>query len=293
MTDEQTTFDSEFEDVEIPQDTSKSDEDERRSGGRNGGVLVKLTSKAVSTDPVLAELRATGGETVSYPSRAAAEDALVTNEQVRLQSAGKNADKYDYYLSWKRPDETNPADRGPPEEGWVFQARANEVGALAEALFTSVGRRPAPIVHYACRDLGVEKGALRFWQGTSLDQFQTVADQQDPSWQPDAVFAVYDEAEWQAIESNFREQAYMSGHEEQMPGDALWREREDRALRRVYALEVKHDDASFGRGQRQAMNEILSLNDERVVPLLARVRLDELPQHYHVRIRTGPFDSGV
>jgi hypothetical protein len=41
------------------------------------------------------------------------------------------------------------------------------------------------------------------------------------------------------------------------------------------------------------MNEILELDDERVVPLLARVRLDELPQHYNVRIRTGLFGFEV
>jgi hypothetical protein len=286
MDDEQSTLE---DNRGTPAGSATNSPEEREGSSR---VLVKLTAKAVKTDPVLAERKATGGETAGFPSRAAAEEALVTNEQVALQSADANPDKYDYYLAWTRPSETAPEDRGPPEDGWRFQARGNEVGRVAETLLTGVGRRPTPIVQYACQDLGVERSALNFWQGDSLDQFQTLTIETEHSWQPDSVFAVYDIDEWKAAS-----EAVDAGWESDGGGieeyrAAVWRAREKRALQRIYPLEVKHDSASFGRHQREAMHALAESDDDRVVPLLARVTLDELPQHYNVRLRAGPFTDG-
>lgn len=145
------------------------------------------------------------------------------------------------------------------------------------------GPTTPPIVTFACRDLGTEADDLRFWQDDSLEQFQTLDDVGDYSWIPDAVFGVYDKTAGETIKSERRDS------DTRKTRDDWWREREERALRRVYPVEVKHDDASFGRDQCQAMNSLTALNDERVVPLLVRVTLDDLPQHYDVQIRTGPF----
>lgn len=271
--------------------------DEERSmqppdGGDDGDViLVKLTSKAVQTDSALAEMRAKRGKTASYLSLVAAKNELVTNEEVKLQSADANSDEYDYYLVWARPPEAAPDERGLPEDGWQFQARGNEVGQAAEALLTAVGKSPTPIVQYACRDLGVERAALRFCQRKSLAQFQTITAETDYSWQPDGVFAVYDADEWEADTDDMETDPEADDAVGVFSREAVWRRRDERALCRVYPIEVKHDDASFGRTQRPAMNELTENDDDRVIPLLVRIKLDKLPRHYDVRIRSGPFDD--
>lgn len=259
------------------------------SGDTDDAVVVKLTSKAVQTDSALAELKARGGETASYPSRMAAEEELVTNEEVRLQSADANSDKYDYYLVRTRPPEVAPDDRGSPEDGWQFQARGNEVGQVAEALLTAVSRHPTPIVQYACRDLDVERSALRFRQRESLAQFQTITAATGHSWQPDGVFAVYESDEWESTTDGMETDRKADGTVDALQREEVSRRREERALCRVYPLEVKHDSAKFGRTQRPAMHALAENDDDRVVPLLVRVTLDELPQHYGIRIRSGPF----
>jgi hypothetical protein len=37
------------------------------------------------------------------------------------------------------------------------------------------------------------------------------------------------------------------------------------------------------------MHALAESDDDRIVPLLARITLNELPQHYNVRLRSGPF----
>ncbi|WP_276259715.1 hypothetical protein [Haloglomus litoreum] len=292
MTDDQRTLDSSFESANSNDDSTETASSGAAEGDRvtdRNRVLVKLTREAAKTDAELLEKRTTSSGSFSYPSVAAAEAALITNEEVKLQSAAANEDRYDYYVVRTRPPEPAPAERGAPADGWSVQARGNEVGALAQALIAGVGRRPTPIVHYTCRDLGVENEALQFRKGTSLDQFTPIETPSNHSWVPDAVFAVYDRTEWNSIESERRDTGQAGADEHRLSPDELSHEREERALRRVYPIEVKHDNASFGRSQRQAMNALTALDDERVVPLLIRVTLDDLPQHYDVRIRPGPF----
>lgn len=284
MTGEQRTLDDRYETSSKGTFTQPSDDDDT-----GDAVLVKLTLKAVQTDPALAELKAKGGETASYASRVAARKELVTNEEVRLQSAEADSTKYDYYLVRPRPPEVAPDDRGSPEDGWQFQARGNEVGQAAEALLTAVGRRPTPVVQYACRDLDVERSELRFQQRKSLAKFQTVTAKTGHSWQPDGVFAVYESDEWESATDDTETDWEAEGPVDVSQRKEVLRRREERALCRVYPLEVKHDSAKFGRAQRPAMHALAENDDDRVVPLLVRVTLDELPQHYSVRIRSGPF----
>jgi hypothetical protein len=292
MTDDQRTLDSSFENASSSEDsteTASTDGTEDDGTTPRERVLVKLTRKAAKTAPELLEKRTTSSGSFSYPSAAEAEAALATNEEVKLQSAAANDDRFDYYVIRTRSPETDPTDRAPPADGWTFQARGNEVGALAQALITGVGRGPAPIVHYACQDLDVEKEDLQFRDGTSLDQFESIEQPDDHSWVPDAVFTVYDRTESGGTESERRDTGHARAAEPQISSDDRSHERDERTLRRVYPVEVKHDSASFGRSQRQTMNELTALDDERVVPLLVRVTLDDLPQHYDVRIRAGPF----
>jgi hypothetical protein len=293
MTDDQRTLDSSFGDGSDGDDArnASNPSSEQNRGSSREGVLVKLTRKAAKTDPELLEKRTTSSGAFSYPSVDVAEAELVTNEEVKLQSATANQDRFDYYLVRTRPPEAKASERGTPENGWTFQARGNEVGALAQALIAGVGRRPAPIVTYACRDLESERDDLRFWQEDSLEQFQTLGNVGNHSWIPDAVFAVYDETEWQSVESERRDTDRTNNPGNRRAQGEWRREREEQSLRRIYPIEVKHGDASFGRAQRQAMNSLTTLDDERVVPLLVRVTLDTLPHHYDVRVRTGPFGN--
>ncbi|WP_254832750.1 hypothetical protein [Haloglomus salinum] len=296
MTDDQRTLDSSFgsaSDSDGTTGTTSGDAADGDGSTPRERVLVKLTRKAAKTDPELLEKRTTSSGSFSYPSVAEAEATLVTNDEVKLQSAAANDDRFDYYVVRTRPAESSPSEREPPEEGWTFQARGNEVGALAQALLTGVGRRPAPVVHYACQDLGVEDEHLRFRQGNSLDRFASIERPKDHSWVPDAVFAVYDRTESGGTEPERQGERDTRAAEHQMSSGDRSHERDEPALRRVYPIEVKHGSASFGRSQRQAMNELTALDDERVVPLLIRVTLDDLPQNYDVRIQAGPFGDST
>jgi hypothetical protein len=265
-------------------------------------IRVEIKRSAAEVDSSLSEPIATGNARQRFPSKEAAEDALARHPEVRLLSAKQNDDWPDFYVARGRPAKTAPEDRGPAPEGWEFQARGNEVGVLAEVLFTGVGRRPDPIVTYAVRDLDRPKKDLRFQQADQLSHFATLSeaarentqalpDSDVVTWKPDAVFAVYDEPAIREFQDETGSHFWPGGSLSR-PRSECRAEAEEQTLLRVYAVEIKHDSASFGRDQRAAMNALAEDGDDRLVPLLARVTIEDLPQNYTVRMRKGPFDNG-
>jgi hypothetical protein len=265
-------------------------------------IRVEIKHSAAEVDSSLSEPIATGNARQRFPSVEVAREELATHPEVQIASAEHNPDWPDYYVVKGRPPKPEPGERGPAAAGWEFQARGNEVGEVAETLLTGVGRRPDPIVAYAVRDLGQPEDGLRFQQADHLSHFATLPEVADENtrwtpgedsvvWKPDGVFAVYDTPAIREYQDE------TGGHF--WPGGTLTRDRperrteaEERTLLRVYAVEIKHDSASFGRDQRAAMNALAEADDDRLVPLLARVTIEDLPQNYGVRIREGPFGDG-
>jgi hypothetical protein len=268
----------------------------------DSSIRVEIKHSAAEADSSLSEPIATGNAKQRYPSKAAAEESLAGHPEVGLLSAKANDDWPDFYVVRVRPPKPDPESRGPAAAGWEFQARGNEVGKLAEALFTGVGRRPDPIVTYAVRDLGRPTDELVFQQAGRLSYYatlpeiarkvtQTQPEDDTPTCTVDAVFGVYDKAAVREYQDDEGSHFWPSSSL-----DRPHRERnvevEERSLLRVYPVEVKHDSASFGRGQRAGMNALAEADDDRLVPLLARVTIEDLPQNYGVRIREGPFGAG-
>lgn len=268
----------------------------------DSSIRVEIKHSAAEVDSSLSEPIATGNAKQRFPSKVAAKEALAGHPEVGLLSAEANDDWPDFYVVKVRPPKPDPEDRGPSTEGWEFQARGNEVGVLAETLFTGVGRRPDPIVTYAVRDLGQPKDELVFQQAGQLSYFptlpqvatevtQTRPGQDVPTCTVDAVFAVYDKAALREYQDE-EDSRFWPYSSLDRPRPERSAEVEEQTLLRVYAVEVKHDSASFGRDQRAGMNALADAGDARLVPLLARVTIEELPQNYGVRIREGPFGGG-
>lgn len=121
---------------------------DQRGAERTGPILVVCWSRVSQPrgQTQLAELQ-TEDRHHGYPSEQAARRELAAGRaRVELASAAHTADRADFYAIRTRPPRPEPADRGEPKDGWTFQARGNEIGAVAEALLTRVGRQPESVV---------------------------------------------------------------------------------------------------------------------------------------------------
>lgn len=218
---------------------------------------VALTDAACEASATVAELREQRGEHVTYDSRRAAETDLLDPDRpgLRFQAPAPNdPTDVDAYLVKLRDPDPAPADRGPASGGWEFAATAQQVGALAEALFAAYRYDPPPIVAYVARDLDL-----------APDAFRVVVDPDDAPRIPPA------------IEDRWRWDVHFAVH--RRTPDAGGRG----PLLRHYLAEVKHGGASYERAQRATMERI-AREVPNVAVLAIRVDLEGVPQTYSLTI---------
>ncbi|WP_290816063.1 hypothetical protein [Halovivax sp.] len=230
---------------------------------------VALKRSACEAAAEIETLRQTVGEVVSYESRADAVTKLVHAVDcpgLRFQQPAPNdpAD-VDAYLVKLREPEPTPESRGDPATGWTFDARAQQVGALAEALFGAYRWDPPPILAYAARDLEVDPDEIRVEVDDEPARVGGLDPEVEGQWHPDFSFVV-----------RRRTASDPSGYE----GPVL----------RRYLAEVKHGSTSFERHQRDRM-ERLAERGPRLDVLVIRVDLSGAPQSYDLTIRSVARDG--
>ncbi|AGB15237.1 hypothetical protein Halru_0610 [Halovivax ruber XH-70] len=222
---------------------------------------VALKRSACAAAAEIETLRQSAGEVLSYDSRADAVAKLIHAVDcpgLRFQEPAPNdpAD-VDAYLVKVRDPRPSAAARGDPATGWTFDTRAQQVGALAEALFDAYRYDPPPIVAYAARDLERDPDTFRVRVDDDPDRVGGLDPDLDGAWHPDVAFTVRDRDE----------------------GDDA-----GRVLKR-YVAEVKHGSTSFERNQRDGMVR-LAERDTKLDVLLVRVDLSGVPQSYDLTIRS-------
>ena len=225
---------------------------------------VALKRSARESAAEIETLAGTVGDVVAYDSRADAVEKLIRAVDcpgLRLQRPAPNdtAD-VDAYLVKIRDPRPTPDQRGSPAAGWTFDMRAQQVGALAEALFGAYRWDPPPILAYGARDLAVEPDAIRVGVEDAPSSVGGLDPEDDGRWVPDFEFVV-----------RRRTGADPSGYEGSV-------------LRRYYA-EVKHGSTSFERSQRARM-VALAERGPRVDVLVIRVDLSGAPRSYDLTIRS-------
>src|SRR6056297_2766444 len=188
---------------------------------------VALKRSACAAAAEIETLRQSAGEVLSYDSRADAVAKLIHAVDcpgLRFQEPAPNdpAD-VDAYLVKVREPRPEAAARGDPATGWTFDTRAQQVGALAEALFDAYRYDPPPIVAYAARDLERDPDSFRVLVDDDPERVGGLDPELDGAWHPDVAFTVRDRDEG---------------------GDD-----DGRVLKR-YVAEVKHGSTSFERNQR-------------------------------------------
>lgn len=230
---------------------------------------VSLTQSACEAAEAVATLRDTAGDVVTYDSRADAVEELlhaVDRPGLSLQRPAPNdPTDVDAYLVHRRDPPPPPDDRGSPTAGWTFDVRAQQVGALAEALFGAYRRDPPPIRAYAARDLDIEPEAIRVVVEDDPSPVGGLHPGDGGRWVPDFAFAV-----------RRRTDADPAG--------------DDGAVLRQYYAEVKHGSTSFERDQRGAMVRVAE-RGPRVDALVIRVDLSGVPRSYGLSIRSVSLDG--
>ncbi|WP_247731065.1 hypothetical protein [Halovivax limisalsi] len=223
---------------------------------------VALKRSACEAAPEIETLRERAGDVLEYESRADAVSKLVHAVEgpgLRLQQPAPNdpADVDAYLVSVREP-RPGPDDRGDPAAGWTFGTRAQQVGALAEALFSAYRFDPPPIVAYAARDLGLAPVDIRVAVEDDPDRVGGLDPEVDGGWHPDVAFTVRERTDGESVD-----------------GSTLKR----------YVAEVKHGSTSFERNQRAGM-ERLAARDAKLDVLVIRVDLASIPQSYDLTIRS-------
>mgnify|MGYP006285694283 CR=1 FL=1 len=161
-----------------------------------------------------------------------------------------------------RDPELDPAERGPPDDGWTFNMRSQQVGALAETLFTAYSWNPPPIVSCAAKDRRLEPDDFEVAVNDSPESIShSGLNGGDGQWVPDCKFIVHRRT---------------SSPSKDDSGPVLKR----------YLAEIKHGSTSFERHQRQQMARIADEAGNDLVVLLIRVKLQETPQSYDLTIQT-------
>jgi len=231
-----------------------------------GPFTVALKPSACKASAEIAALREESGEVITYESEGEAARILIDDVDspgLQFQRAAPNdpAD-VDAYLVKLRDPEPSPAERGPPEDGWTFNMRAQQVGALTEALFHAYGWNPPPIVAYASRDLDLDPDAFRVKVNSrpeSVGEFEFYGG--DGKWIPDFEFVVH-----RCTTSS------PSGY----GGPVVQR----------YVAEVKHGSTSFERNQRTQMVKLAQDGGSDLDVLIVRVNLEGTPKTYDLTIRS-------
>lgn len=231
-----------------------------------GPFRVALKSSACEASPVIAELREDSGEIITYESRRAAEQDLLEDgdcEGLQFQQPAPNDPaEVDAYLVKLRDPEPSPTERGPPEDGWTFNMRAQQVGALTEALFHAYGWNPPPIVAYAARDLELDTEEFRVEVNPtpeSVGEFEFSGG--NGRWIPDFEFLV-----------RRRTESHPYGY----GGPVIKR----------YIAEVKHGSTSFERQQRTQMSQLAEDANDDLDVLIIRADLEGTPKTYDLTIRS-------
>ncbi len=223
---------------------------------------VALKRSACAAAAEIETLRQSAGEVLSYDSRADAVAKLIHAVDcpgLRFQEPAPNdpAD-VDAYLVKVREPRPDARARGDPSTGWTFDARAQQVGALAEALFDAYRFDPPPIVAYAARDLELDPEDFRVTVDDDPARVGGLDPELEGQWHPDVAFVVRERTDH--------------------PG-------EGGSVLRRYVAEVKHGSTSFERNQRDGM-ERLAARDEKLDVLVIRVDLSGIPQSYDLTIRS-------
>lgn len=225
---------------------------------------VALKPSACSAAAEIETLRQSAGEVLSYDSRADAVAKLIHAVDcpgLRFQEPAPNDPAaVDAYLVKVREPRPEAAARGDPATGWTFDTRAQQVGALAEALFDAYRVDPPPIVAYAARDLELDPESFRVIVDDDPDRVGGLDPDLDGQWHPDVAFDVRE------------------GRDADASADS------GRVLKR-YVAEVKHGSTSFERNQRDGMLRLAD-RDDKLDVLLVRVDLSAIPQAYDLTIRS-------
>ena len=225
---------------------------------------VALKRSACEAAAEVETLRQTVGEVVSFESRADAVRKLIHAVDcpgLRFQQPAPNDPaEVDAYLVKIRDPRPSPDARGDPASGWTFDARAQQVGALAEALFGAYRWDPPPILAYAARELEVDPDEIRVEVDDNPSRVGGLDPEAEGQWQPDFAFVV-----------RRRTDTDPSGYEG--------------PVARRYVAEVKHGSTSFERNQRDRMVR-LAERGPRLDVLVIRVDLSGIPQEYDLTIRS-------
>lgn len=241
-------------------------ESEQGNDENSGPFKVALKPSACEASSEIAALREESGEILTYESEREAARKLIDEIDcpgLQFQAAAPNDPvEVDAYLVKLRDPEPSPTERGPPEDGWTFNMRAQQVGALAEALFHAYGWNPPPIVAYAAKNLciGPEEFRVRVNPAPeSVGQFEFSGG--DRMWIPDFEFVVHRRTD---------------DHPFGYGGPVLKR----------YIAEVKHGSTNFERNQRTQMTQLAHEGGQDVDVLIIRVNLEGTPKTYDLTIRS-------
>lgn len=252
-----------------PGEPYQSEEDD--SADDAGPFTVALKRSACEASPEIASLREESGDAITYESKRDAIRALLDDIDcpgLQFQGAAPNdPEDVDAYLVKLRDPEPAPAERDPPEDGWTFNMRAQQVGALAEALFHAYGWNSRPIVAYAARDLNLDPDEFRVQVNSrpkSVGEFEFYGG--DGKWIPDFEFVVHRRTE---------------SHPYGYGGPVVKR----------YVVEVKHGSTSFERNQRTQMTKLAQEGGSGLDVLIVRVNLEGTPKTYDLTIRS--VDGGL
>lgn len=227
---------------------------------------VALKRSACEASSNIVALREESGEEITYESKKAAARALLDDIDcpgLQFQGPAPNdpADVDAYLVKLRDPGPT-PSERGPPEDGWTFNIRAQQVGALTEALFRAYGWNPPPIVTYAAKDLKIDSDEFRVEVNPSPE---SVGEHEfyggDGRWIPDFEFIV-----------RRRTKTHPYGY----GGPVIKR----------YFTEVKHGSTSFERSQRAQMSQMAADAGDILDVLIIRVNLEGTPKTYDLTIRS-------
>lgn len=291
------------------------------SGGLTDEFRVALKPSACEAAAWVADLRDEAGEVVSFDSRDEAERALLEGPDaagLRLQRPAPNDPAaVDAYLVWVREPAPEPAERGPPAEGWAVDVRGQQVGAMTEALFDAYRWNPPPIRAYAARELGLDVEELVVEVDHDPESV-SVADLGDGggmgsgtdagtgsgkdvgtgSWTDDGegdVEGAVDGADGEEAIEGDRPEAGSNGDGsagtwvpdvEFVVRRAADGARDDGRVYRRYLAEIKHGSASFERSQRRVMERLAEQAGPGLDVLVIRVELDDVPQSVDVAIRS-------
>jgi hypothetical protein len=297
---DQTRLDDKFA---TSQDASTSGGSEDQDDPGDETILIKISDSAVDEDASLAEYVTSGNRLQRFPSLEDAKAELGSHARVGFQAGSANdPDGVDYYCCRMEPSDPPAEERGPPAGGWTIRTRGNAVGAMCEVAFNARSF-PKPIQDYAIRTCSCSADQLRGRQRSpswlyewnqESHAYELGVDDLENTWIPDAVVVVWDRRRYDRHPQKPEPPMTVEGRQSDAFAERLreWQESvataHREALLAVYAVEIKHREASFERSQKAALNE-LHRNDGPVVPLVARMDLTEVPLSYDVRLLTGPF----